>query len=129
MILCNEFECIICLENIEIHLNEYISLECCNKQMHIHCLCKWIKSSGNHDKFICPYCRQKSIICNDIYNSLNHSDISNISHNIDFRNTNIDNNEYLYLRDLQDNTCNLYICTYKIYAIVFTILMILILFH
>ena len=97
MICYNEYECLICLEDIEIDTDEYIILECCNKQVHIHCLCNWINSSDNINKLSCPYCRQKSIMCNDIYNTLNIS--RNISRNIDFRNTNINNQQYLNLKN------------------------------
>ena len=97
MLYDKEIECLICLDNIKIFTDEYILLECCNKQVHITCLCNWIKSSDNVDKSNCPYCRQKSIMCNDIYITLNIQNIqntSNISHNIDFRNTNLNNQEY-----------------------------------
>ena len=127
MICYNEYECLICLENIEIHTDEYIILECCNKQVHIHCLCNWINSSDNINKLSCPYCRQKSIMCNDIYNTLNIS--RNISRNIEFRNTNINNQQYLNLHNIEDTTCSFYMCIYKIYAIVFSIVILIILFH
>ena len=127
-------ECLICFNNIQLDTGEYILLECCNKQVHIDCLCTWIKSCDNMDKITCPYCRQKSILCNDIYNSLtiqNISNISNISHNIDFSNDDINNQEIINLHNLDDNYayCIFSKCIYKICTVIIFIVFVQILFQ
>ena len=112
-----EEECLICFNNIQVDTCEYILLECCNKQVHIDCLSSWIKSCDNMHKLNCPYCRQKSLLCNDIYNSLT---IQNISHNIDVSNEDTNNLAIINVND-DYHYCIFSKCIYKICTIIIII--------
>jgi len=58
-------ECIICLTDISI--NDFYKLSCCNNDVHIKCINKWIQSNiNNKDISKCFICSQKNDIIEDI---------------------------------------------------------------
>ena len=58
-------ECIICLTDISI--NDFYKLSCCNNDVHITCINKWIHSNiNNKDISKCFICSQKNDIIEDI---------------------------------------------------------------
>lgn len=69
--MTNETDCPICLDPIIFNeLEEYIILECCNKQVHLSCLIDWSKSVKNVNKNACVLCRQETMFLQDFHNSL-----------------------------------------------------------
>jgi hypothetical protein len=58
-------ECIICLTDISI--NDFYKLSCCNNDVHIKCINKWIQSNiNNKDILKCFICNQNNDIIEDI---------------------------------------------------------------
>jgi hypothetical protein len=58
-------ECIICLTDISI--NDFYKLSCCNNDVHIKCINKWIQSNiNNKDISKCFICNQNNDIIEDI---------------------------------------------------------------
>lgn len=58
-------ECIICLTDISI--NDFYNLSCCNNDVHIKCINKWIQSNiNNKDISKCFICNQNNDIIEDI---------------------------------------------------------------
>jgi len=57
-----EKECLVCLESVDLELNEIVKLpcNCSNSVYHIICIEKFLKS-GNHNNF-CPHCKTKYVI-------------------------------------------------------------------
>jgi hypothetical protein len=55
-------ECLICLESVDLELNEIVKLpcNCSNSVYHIICIENFLKS-GNHNNF-CPHCKTKYVI-------------------------------------------------------------------
>ena len=75
-------ECIICLN--EISINDYYNLNCCNNNVHIICLNKWIKNNINKkDISKCFICSQDNDIIYDItsFNNNNNNDDNNNNNN------------------------------------------------
>ena len=99
-------ECIICLTDISI--NDFYNLTCCNNDVHIKCINKWIQSNiNNKDISKCFICSQKNDIIEDIvlWNSkkffnnekyINIYTTNNLNNNEDNVNTanNLSNNLY-----------------------------------
>jgi len=99
-------ECIICLTDISI--NDFYKLSCCNNDVHIKCINKWIQSNiNNKDISKCFICSQKNDIIEDIvlWNSKNFFNnekyiniytTNNLNNNEDNVNTanNLSNNLY-----------------------------------
>jgi hypothetical protein len=99
-------ECIICLTDISI--NDFYKLSCCNNDVHIKCINKWIQSNiNNKDISKCFICSQKNDIIEDIvlWNSkkffnnekyINIYTTNNLNNNEDNVNTtnNLSNNLY-----------------------------------
>ncbi len=94
-------ECIICLTDISI--NDFYKLSCCNNDVHIKCINKWIRSNiNNKDISKCFICSQKNDIIEDIvlWNSkkiFNNEKYINI-----YTTNNLNNNE----DDINRNTAN-----------------------
>jgi len=94
-------ECIICLTDISI--NDFYKLSCCNNDVHIKCINKWIQSNiNNKDISKCFICSQKNDIIEDIvlWNSkkfFNNEKYINI-----YTTNNLNNNE----DDINRNTAN-----------------------
>jgi hypothetical protein len=94
-------ECIICLTDISI--NDFYKLSCCNNDVHIKCINKWIQSNiNNKDISKCFICNQKNDIIEDIvlWNSkkfFNNEKYINI-----YTTNNLNNNE----NDINRNTAN-----------------------
>jgi hypothetical protein len=94
-------ECIICLTDISI--NDFYNLSCCNNDVHIKCINKWIQSNiNNKDISKCFICSQKNDIIEDIvlWNSkkiFNNEKYINI-----YTTNNLNNNE----DDINRNTAN-----------------------
>ena len=59
----NIIECPICLEIIEDNDN-FIIMECCNKNFHTKCLTKWY--TCNSKLMVCVMCNQTNSFCNNI---------------------------------------------------------------
>lgn len=55
-------ECLICLESVDLELNEIVKMpcNCSNSAYHMVCIEKFLKS-GNHNNF-CPHCKTKYVI-------------------------------------------------------------------
>ena len=74
-------ECIICLN--EFPINDYYNLNCCNNNVHIICLNKWIKNNINKkDISKCFICSQDNDIIYDI-TSFNNNNNNNNNNNDD----------------------------------------------
>lgn len=59
-------ECPICLDPIDTSSNEILTLDCCNKEIHLECLKNWIKNPQNLQKNKCILCRVSSDLIIDI---------------------------------------------------------------
>jgi len=96
-------ECIICLTDISI--NDFYKLSCCNNDVHIKCINKWIQSNiNNKDILKCFICNQNNDIIEDIvlwnsqkfFNNDKYINIHTINDNENDINTanNLNNNLY-----------------------------------
>lgn len=80
-------ECPICLNNLDMSNNDIITLNCCNKNVHLQCLNEWTLSKNNKNISNCILCRKKNDLFLDIkYNiecKIKHDnvEIDNIQHN------------------------------------------------
>ena len=117
------YECPICLNDIS-ESEFYITTNCCNKNIHTDCLCKWYKNRGkskNKFKQNCFLCTKmlddtvKDVINNFIKdcetNNLS-SNYNNVNRNLINRN-NTDNTDN---RDNRDNDCKKVIIQYLTFA-------------
>lgn len=79
-----EEECPICFD-INGH-NECITVDCCNKYIHKHCLDQWLTQNINNNKISenkCIYCRKTNNYIDDFINKNNNHQTININDQIE----------------------------------------------
>lgn len=59
-------ECPICLDILDISNTTILILDCCNKEIHLNCMKKWILDPQNKNKDKCVLCRTSSDLIIDI---------------------------------------------------------------
>ena len=59
-------ECPICLDVLDISNTTILILDCCNKEIHLNCMKKWILDHQNKNKDKCVLCRTSSDLIIDI---------------------------------------------------------------
>lgn len=59
-------ECPICLDVLDISNTTILILDCCNKEIHLNCMKKWILDPQNKNKDKCVLCRTSSDLIIDI---------------------------------------------------------------
>lgn len=82
-------ECIICMN--EYH-DDFITLECCKKNIHLVCLNKWIEVNFQNKIFLknCLHCKQNNIFIKQLSNYNNNINTNNNTNSININN-NINN--------------------------------------
>ena len=64
-----ELDCPICFDPLD--TSDVITMDCCNKQIHLKCINKWhVTNIDSETKELCIMCRTKSTLMSDIYNTI-----------------------------------------------------------
>tara|TARA_Y100000768_G_C23986367_1_gene689096 strand:- start:3985 stop:4452 length:468 start_codon:yes stop_codon:yes gene_type:complete len=72
-------ECIICYEDINNNMDDYIILECCNNEVHIVCLQKWLEKNINKNAELdkCFMCKNNNEFIKSLLPQSSHMDDPN----------------------------------------------------
>tara|TARA_Y100000389_G_scaffold54228_1_gene50082 strand:+ start:1619 stop:2125 length:507 start_codon:yes stop_codon:yes gene_type:complete len=90
-------ECPICLDILDISNIPILTLDCCNKEIHLNCMRKWILDPQNKNKDKCVLCRTSSDLIIDIGGSILYEPNNN---------TNNTNNTNVRRQLSENNTVN-----------------------
>lgn len=74
-------ECIICMNEYQ---DDFITLECCKKNVHLVCLNKWIEVNFQNKIFLknCLHCKQNNIFIKQLSNYNTNTNINTNTNNI-----------------------------------------------
>jgi len=113
-------DCPVCLEDLG---NDYITMDCCTKLIHIKCINDWYSKklvNNSNDKYLCIMCRSESEIVKDIVLGLELEQRN--SEIFENRNNNIDNNINIQGPNNNQNKrlCNYFLCICSSIAIFYS---------
>ena len=80
-------ECPICLDVLDISNTTILILDCCNKEIHLNCMKKWILDPQNKNKDKCVLCRTSSDLIFDIGGTILYEPNNNIRRQLSENNT------------------------------------------
>tara|TARA_B110000027_G_scaffold92010_1_gene97351 strand:- start:349 stop:831 length:483 start_codon:yes stop_codon:yes gene_type:complete len=96
-------ECPICLDVLDISNTTILILDCCNKEIHLNCMKKWILDPQNKNKDKCVLCRTSSDLIIDIGGTILYEPNNNTNNNIRRQ---LSENNTVNSDDASDNSSN-----------------------
>lgn len=96
-------ECPICLDVLDISNTTILILDCCNKEIHLNCMKKWILDHQNKNKDKCVLCRTSSDLIIDIGGTILYEPNNNTNNNIRRQ---LSENNTVNSDDASDNSTN-----------------------